>query len=247
MSKRKNITRRVIYIIMELFFISIMIFSGIKIYTWWKENNSNKKMLKEISNNVQVTIDNEDGKEEYKVDFNKLKQINPDTVAWLKVAGTDIEFPVVKTSDNEYYLKHSYDKSYNSAGWPFMDYRNKLNNTDKNIIIYGHNRRDYSMFGTLKNILNKEWYDNENNRYVTFNTENENSIYEVFSVYRIEVEDYYLKTTFTDEEFEEYIQTIKTRSIKNFGVEVTTEDKILTLSTCADNNNYRIVLHAKKI
>ena len=215
---------------------------------WWKwEIRHPEKILKEISGNVKVITNNENGKEEIVVDFEKLKQVNSNTVAWLKVEGTDIEYPVVQARDNDFYLKHSFDKSYNSAGWIFMDYRNKLDDLDKNIIIYGHNRRDSSMFGTLENILKDEWYNNENNRYVKLITANGESIYQVFSVYKIELEDYYLKTDFTKAEFEEFIQKIKSRSIKNFKIEVTNEDSILTLSTCANNNNYRIVLHAKKM
>ena len=114
--------------------------------------------------------------------------------------------------------------------------------------MYGHNRKDGSMFATLKGILSPEWYNNEENRNIIFNTENENSIYEVFSVYQIENEEYYIQTEFkTEDKFEKFIETIKKRSIKDFGVEVTSEDSILTLSTCANNNKYRVVLHAKKV
>ena len=169
-------------------------------------------------------------------------------MAWIKVNNTNIEYPIVKTSNNSYYLTHSFDKSYNSAGWPFADYKNKFDGTDKNIVMYGHNRKDGSMFATLKNVLSPEWYNNEKNRNIIFNTENENSIYEVFSVYQIENEEYYIQTEFkTKDKFEKFIKTIKKRSIKDFGVEVTSEDSILTLSTCANNNKYRVVLHAKKV
>ena len=61
------------------------------------------------------------------------------------------EYPVVKGSNNSFYLNHCFDKSYNSAGWIFADYRNKFDNTDKNIVIYGHNMRDGSMFGSMLN------------------------------------------------------------------------------------------------
>ena len=128
-----------------------------------------------------------------------------------------------------------------------MDYKNKLNDTDKNIIIYGHNRRDSSMFGTLKNILNESWYNNEANRQIILNVKNENRRYEVFSIYKVEEEDYYIQTEFHGNEFEQFVKKIKSRSIKNFNVDVDKDDSILTLSTCADNNKYRIVLHAKRI
>ena len=89
---------------------------------------------------------------------------------------------------------------------------------------------------------------NEDNKYITLVTENETQTYEVFSVYQIEAEDYYIKTKFnTEKEFEKFLQTIKKRSIKDFNVDISKKDTILTLSTCANNNKYRVVLHAKKI
>jgi Uncharacterized protein conserved in bacteria len=107
--------------------------------------------------------------------------------------------------------------------------------------------RDDSMFGSLKNILNDDWHNEEENKYVTFITENDNSIYEVFSVYQVAEEDYYITTDFKDNEFNDFIKTIKSRSKFDFDVDINENDNILTLSTCANNNKYRVVLHAKKI
>lgn len=102
-----------------------------------------------------------------------------------------------------------------------------------------------AMFGTLENALTKEWQENKENRHIVFATENEYSIYEVFSVYQIEAEDYYMTTDFKNNEFKEFVNTIKNRSVFDFEVDVDENDKILTLSTCANNSKYRIVLHAK--
>ena len=226
--------------LLQLVFLGLMIFSGTKIYNWYIENKKSSDQLNEISE----CVDSEGG--EFKIDFEALKQKNPDTVGWLKVENTLVEYPVVRTGDNDFYLTHSFDKSYNSAGWAFMDFTNTNIEKDKNVVIYGHNRRDDSMFGTLKNILQPEWYNNAQNKYVTFITETGNYKYEVFSVYQIEKEDYYIQTAFNDNKFEEFIKTIKSRSVKDFEVEVTSDDNILTLSTCANDNKYRIVLHAKK-
>lgn len=108
--------------------------------------------------------------------------------------------------------------------------------------------RDGSMFGSLKNILNEEWYNNTENMNITFLTENGNYIYKVFSIYKIESEDYYIKTNFkNDADYEKFLNIIKNRSIKNFDVKLNVDDKILTLSTCANNNKYRVVLQAKKL
>lgn len=252
MRKKNKKYKEVIFnLIVYMILLFILIYSGIKIYKWYKDKTSNKEIVEQIKETVAVEDENEDKneyKEEYTIDFNKLKEQNKETVAWIKVNNTNIEYPVVKADNNNFYLNHSFDKSQNSAGWIFADYRNKFDNTDKNIIIYGHNMRDGSMFGSLKNILNSDWYENEENTNITLYTENEKCIYKVFSIYKIESEDYYIKTEFSnDNEFEQFVNTIKNRSIKKFDIDVSKEDNILTLSTCANNNRYRIVLHAKKM
>lgn len=239
--EKKKLNKSIISNLFLIIFIIMLIISSIKIIKWYKENKQNKKIQEKISE--AIIID----EQETLIDFGKLKEINKDTVGWIKVNGTDIEYAVVKAEDNSYYLDHNFENKYNKAGWIFADYKNKLDGTDKNIIIYGHNRRDGSMFASLKNILKEEWYLNEENRKITFITEKEKSVYEVFSIYQIEAEDYYITTNFKNEEFLEYIKIVKDRSIKDFDIEVSETDNILTLSTCGNNNDYRIVLHARKV
>ncbi len=230
-----------------LILFATLIYSGSKIYDWHKENVQNTSIAKNM-NNAAVTKNENSNENKYTVNFNLLKSQNSDTVAWIKVNGTNIEYPVVKSENNEFYLNHSFDKTNNSAGWIFADYKNKFDGTDKNIVIYGHNRKDKSMFGTLKNILNPEWYNNPENEEIIFIQKNENCIYKVFSVYKIEKESYYIKTDFkNNNEFEKFLETLKKRSIKNFETKISETDNILTLSTCADNDSYRVVLHAKKL
>ena len=129
-----------------------------------------------------------------------------------------------------------------------MDYHNKLDGKDKNIIIYGHNTLDGTMFGTLRNVVKKEWYENEDNHIIKLELENETLTYQVFSTYSIKVEDYYINTIFKDNnEFNTFINTLKKRSVYNYGVDVSGEDSILTLSTCTGNGKSRMVLHAKRL
>lgn len=232
--------------IILLIFISVIIITGIMILNWLIENKKNQEIMEDLAQTINIDEDL-DGIQKYNIDFKSLKQKNSDAIAWIKVNGTNIEHPVVKTQNNDFYMTHTFDKNYNSAGWVFMDCRDRFDGTDNNMVIYAHNRRDGSMFGTLKNILTEEWQENVENYIIPFITENEKQEYQVFSVYMIENEDYYITTNFgTDNEFQKFIDKIKSRSVKDFGVDVNTEDHILTLSTCADNNKYRIVLHAKK-
>ena len=241
--KNKNFFNGIIYLIL----IGLLIYSGIKIFKWNKENSNNNNITDKI--NEAVTVEkNSEGKEDFNINFNTLKKQNEDTVAWIKVNNTNVKYPVVKAKDNSFYLTHSFDKSNNSAGWIFADYKNKFDDTDKNIVIYGHNRRDGSMFSSLKNALNPNWYNNDLNRNILLYTENEEYNYEIFSIYKIESEDYYIKTEFNDEnDFEDFLNTITKRSVQDFGVNVSKDDSILTLSTCANNNKYKVVIHAKKV
>ena len=180
------------------------------------------------------------------VDFNGLKRTNPDVVGWLKVNGTNINYPFVQSSDNDYYLTHSFNKSYNGGGWVFLDYRNNGTN-NKNTIIYAHGRSDKTMFGTLKNVLNNGWLNNTNNYVIKISTETENSLWQIFSVYRIPTTSDYLQTNFNDEtEYQNFLDMIKDRSSHNFDTNVASTDNILNLSTCY-NNSDKIVVHAKLI
>lgn len=180
------------------------------------------------------------------VDFNGLKRTNPDVVGWLKVNGTNINYPFVQSSDNDYYLTHSFNKSYNGAGWVFLDYRNNGTN-NKNTIIYAHGRSNKTMFGTLKNVLNNGWLNNTNNYVIKISTETENSLWQIFSVYRIPTTSDYLQKNFNDEtEYQNFLDMIKDRSSHNFDTNVASTDNILTLSTCY-NNSDKMVVHAKLI
>ena len=102
------------------------------------------------------------------------------------------------------------------------------------------------MFGTLKNILNKDWYENEDNLKVVLVTEKGTYYYQVFSAYSIKPEDYYINTEFkNNDEFDKFIKKLKSRSIYDYGIEVSGEDKILTLSSCIGAGTKRVVLHSK--
>lgn len=246
MAKNKKKLFNVVMRIIELIFLILLVYSSINIFKWYNNNKENKQIINEIAESVTINEDTNEEKK-YKINFEELKQKNSDTVAWLKVENTNIEFPIVQSNNNSYYLTHNFDKKYNVAGWIFADYKNKLDGTDRNIVVYGHNMRDNSMFGSLKDVITEEWYNNEENKYITFVTENDYQTYQVFSVYQIQTEDYYIQTEFKSNEFQEFIDTITKRSKTDFGINVSKEDTILTLSTCANNNKYRVVLHSVRV
>lgn len=253
----------IILLLIRIICIIVIIVCLVYIVRWHIENKKNANMLSELTDNsVKDTITiqlppsaNENNNEEepvkiqvYELDFDKLFSVNGNTVGWITVPGTSINYPVAQAPDNSFYLNHSFDKSKNTAGWIFADYRNKFDGADKNIIIYGHNRVDTSMFATLKNTQKANWYNNSNNKYISFVTPSGTQVYETFSVYTIQMESYYLQTDFnSDIEYLNFLNTLKSRSVHDFGTKLSADDKIITLSTCDSTGKSRVILHAKKI
>ena len=249
-----------------LTFIFLFIFSSIKIFNWFQDTHKIKNEMNDINEVVTITensdknvkvIENEEKKSSpywdyikmdlIDVDFTELKNVNSDIKGWIQVNGTNINYPFVQTSNNDYYLTHSVTKQSNSAGWVFMDYRNNISSFDKNTIIYAHARVNQYMFGTLKNTLKNNWLNNTNNHVIKLSTEKQNTLWQVFSVYHIPTTNDYIQTTFsTDEQFKTFLNTIKNRSLYNFNTNVNKDDKILTLSTCYGNNE-KLVVHGKLI
>ena len=221
----KNI-KRISKLIIELLLFCIIIFSLYMIIKWFINTNSNKKIIEEVNSRIDIE-DIHDGKS--------------NTVGYLSIDNTDINYPVVRTTDNSYYLNHSFDKTKNVAGWIFMDSNNKDISSDKNTVIYGHNMKDGSMFGKLKllkkNNSNTIYYYDSNNKYE----------YRVFSIYEINEEDYYINTVFSDnKEYLKFIQTIAKRSMYNYEYDIDVNDNIITLSTCTFGSK-RLVVHAYRV
>ncbi len=235
--------------ILELICIVIFIYSGINIINWKKDANENDKIQEKIEENINIVEpQNEEEKSEYNIDFETLKEQNLDTIAYVKVNNTNIDYIVVKGKDNSYYLNHNFNKKSNVLGWIFADYHNKFDETDKNIILYGHNATNGSMFGSLKKVLDKDWHENEENLEIDLVTEQGQYKYRVFSTYSTKPEEYYINTEFKDDdEFNSFINTLKSKSNYDYGIEVSSLDKILTLSSCYGNSSKRVVLHAKLI
>ena len=266
--KKKLRFRKWVIVVFLIFFLIIFSFSAYKVYSWYNDNKevdnisddvlkNTKVKEKKDNNNTENVNPPEDISNDYwdyikmnllEVDFNELLKKNPDTVGWIQVKGTNINYPIVQTTDNSYYLTHAFDKTKNEAGWVFMDYRNDAVNFNQNTILYAHSRLTGSMFGSLKNILESSWYTNKNNHIIRLSTPTENTMWQVFSVYTIPKESYYITPNFnSNEAYQEFLNTMKSRSEVEFSAEVNTNDKILTLSTCKDNFGNRVVMHAKLI
>ena len=272
--KKRKKRRRIRWNNVSLFLIGlisfiILIICSIYIIGWIKDSKKTDNSIGDIQENIEINeiTDNEnteiiDVSEEDKknnsywdyikmnlidVDFKELKEKNNETVGWIQVNGTNINYPFVQTTNNEYYLTHSFNKKKNQAGWVFMDYRNNKNEFDKNTIIYAHGRVNGVMFGTLRKILTNGWLNDSNNFVVKLSTETENTLWQVFSVYKVPTTNDYIQVNFINNtEFIEFGNMLINRSSYNFNTSINGNDKILTLSTCY-NENEKVVLHAKLI
>ena len=264
--KKKLVLKTWVLKVLIVLFSLTLILSLLKIYFWAQDNKKIVDITKEINEIVTPTPIEEEGElinppEDkandywdyvklpfYEVDFTALKEKNPDTIAFIHMQGNNINYPVVQTDNNDYYLKHAYDKSKNSAGWVFMDYRNNITDLSENTVIYGHGRLDETVFGSLKNTLTKTWQANKENYVIWLTTEKENLVFQIFSIYTIPSENYYIETDFSSSaDKEKWLNTMKERNTTSFDTSVNTNDKILTLSTCQNNNGGRIVVQAKLI
>lgn len=218
-------------IIVLLIFLGLMIVSAYNIVSWKLENNKAKKIQQKES--IRLKEKNE----EYYLDKN-IKKENPFTIGWIKVDGTKINYPVLQYTDNDYYLNHDFDNNKNSTGWIFMDYQNTLK--DENIVIYGHHRRDGSMFGSIDQL----WNNQNKEMMITFITTEKTINYHIFSVYSVSSNDYYNSRNFNN--FKETIKEFAKRSEISFHSDYSDANQIITLSTCHNNNQDRLVVHGYK-
>jgi len=180
--------------------------------------------------------------------YEKLLDINKDIAGWISIPGTNIDYPVVKTDNNQYYLDHNIYGEKVKAGAIFMDYRNDSAARDKNTILYGHHMRDGSMFTALMKYKKKQSFFEENS-IIRFDTLYEEIKWEIFSVYITTADDPYTTISFSsDEEYLKFLEKIKRKSMYKKDMELTADDQILTLSTCTyEYDDARFVVHARRV
>ncbi len=183
---------------------------------------------------------------EARIDFASLKAINEDAVGWIEIPGTEISYPVVHTTDNTYYLTHTFRRQENKSGAIFEESSNASDFSDLHTIIYGHNMKNGSMFAGLKNYGKKNYY--EAHPYIYLDQEDGTHCYQIFSCYEADVTDVtYTVGYAADDTYASFLDSLKTSSLYDTGVSVSKEDSVITLSTCTSNGSKRFVVHAKKL
>lgn len=183
------------------------------------------------------------------VDFDALRETGPDIIGWLTLPDTAINYPVTQTDDNEYYLHHLYDGTYNKTGCLFADYENQEDFSDRNTIIYGHNMRDGSMFATLNEYDEQSYYDGHPQMYLV--TPDGGYVVEIFTAFVAKPSESGSDTSpwrlsFKDDgAYTTWLSEMAGRSVIETDVTVTSSDKVLTLSTCTPGGASRFIVMGK--
>lgn len=239
--------RNAIRIIAIILLACIALYCGYEIYTESKEDNAQITEFEEIAETIKVNGD--------EVDENKYKDLyeqNNDFVGWIIIDDTPINYPVMQNKDNlEYYLKHNFKKEYSRFGVPFVQANCDIK-TDDNIIIYGHNMRNKTMFNALTQYAYSDFY--KSHKFIHFDTIDESNLYEIITVFKTTAYSdngfryYDFTKAYTEKEFNAYIEKCKAISFYDTNLTAEYGDKLLTLSTCEyTQNNGRFVVVAKQI
>ena len=179
------------------------------------------------------------------IDFAGLKEINPDVVGWIQMEALDVSYPIVKGTDNDHYLHYTFEGQKNAAGAIFMEYTNNSNFEDCNTIIYGHNMKNGSMFGTFRTLHEPE---NLTSPYLWICLPDKSYRYEIFTVHTTSATgDTYTLFSAPDDQFTQYLNKMRDASEFPVGTAPTKDDKIITLSTCTGNDATRFVIQARRL
>lgn len=218
----------------------IAIFSITKIISYTIISYQNKKLNKEL---IEKTIEKTDNIS--KINYSKIN--NNDIIGWIIMNQNKINYPILKSNDNNYYLTRDYNKKHSQSGSIFMDFRNN-NFKDKNTVIYGHSMLDGTMFGSLREVFKKDYFNTKDNNYIKIYDLNSKEItYQIFSYYITNIEDYYITTSFKNEtDYKIFLDEITKRSYQNFNIDIDVTNQILTLSTCSAYNKRRVI-HALRL
>lgn len=250
-----------IYLSAISLFLLIAIISGMMIYAHFKEANTQDDLYESLATVVEQNTESsqatpsEIDEPEMLPEYAELYKQNSDIVGWITIPDTKINYPVMQSPDNpNFYLKHGFDKGYTDYGCPYVSEECDVNKPSDNLIIYGHNMKNGSMFSALNQFKSKNFW--EEHRAVYFNTLYEKRSYEIIAVFKTvvytdsanEFRYYRFVDAETPEQFDEYIRTVKEKAFYDTGVSAEYGDKLITLSTCEySNKNGRLVLVAKKV
>lgn len=216
---------------------------AIGIYKYIEEKNAGKEyeklqqeVVKEEPKPVEEPEPEPEPTVEIPIDFAALQQQNPDVYAWIQVPGTEVDYPILQSSnDNTYYLNHTIDGEEKKEGAIFTENYNTKTFEDPNTVIYGHDMKNGSMFQSIHKYMDRSFFDN--NRDIVIYMPNQIFRYKIFAAYLTDNRHLLMNYNFwSKDEYQQYLNSISSmRDMNAFidtSMEVTNEDKIITLSTC---------------
>lgn len=247
MKKRK---KNPVFILLFFAALAVFLFAAINIgmlsFRYYKEDASYRS-LKRYAAQDAPQPENADEETPFvsPVDFASLKEINPDTIAWIYFENTDINYPVVQGEDNEFYLHHDFYKEESSSGCIFMDTQSAPDFLSDNSFLYGHNMKDKSMFARLNQFADESFY--QENKTFTVYTPTQTRQYEIYSCYPAELGLDSFDCQFEQkEDYAAWQKTVTERSLYDTGVSPDPSEPTVTLMTCTPKGrNYRFLVHAR--
>lgn len=230
--------------------VVILAVLGVLLWTWWgyrKSAETFTEMQQQYTAPAHKTSEEQNGLLD--VDFEKLRQDWPDVVGWIQWPLMNLDFPIVHGSTNNEYLRRLPDGTWNNGGSIFLEANNQ-GILDWHAIVYGHNMSDGSMFGQFKKYLQQDFFlENCGSASFVLYTPDGVWQYDVFSIEKVQSTDtsVYMVGYVPGEEFTDFVQAMKDRSLYDMGVEVDGSKPVMTLSTCATtgkDEGVRVVMHA---
>ena len=229
------------YLIIGLCLIGATSFAGIGIYKYLQEKNAGKiyEEIKEeavVEETVEPEQEVQQPKIEIPIDFETLQAQNPDIYAWIKIPETNVDYPIVQSSDdNGYYLNHDIYGEKKAEGAIFTENYNTKTFEDPNTVIYGHDMKNGSMFQSIHKYMDRSFFDK--NREIIVYLPDQILHYKIFAAYLYDNRHLLMSFDFWNkEEYKRYLDNVfAMRNMNAFidtSMEVTNEDKIITLSTC---------------
>ena len=228
--------------------IALVMLADVCFIKLYMDKSEDKKQVQQFEEIVSVVEENENAENKYAA----LYQQNRDFVGWISIPFTRIDYPVVQSKSNpDYYLNHNFKKEYSRFGVPFVQENCDIETSD-NIIIYGHNMRNKTMFNDLLKYEDRDFYTEH--KLIYFDTLNSERVYEIIAVYKT-VANSGSGFAFNDfvnmddeKEFDMFIDKSKSLALDETGISADYGDKLLTLCTCEySRDNGRLVVLAKKV
>ena len=249
--------KKTVLIAVVLILLAVLCFSGWQVYKIWKDYRIGELTYESMEAYVvipettaprknqkpeETTVPEEAGIVWPEVDFEALWEINPDVVGWLYIEGTQVNYPIVQGADNDEYLYRLITGEYNSSGSLFLESGLARDFSDQNNPVYGHNMKNGSMLAAITGYKNQEFY--EEHPIALLLTPERNYQVHIFSAYVLDANGDAWNTVFTEKTMQEWLAKLTRRSYIATDVIPTSQDRVLTLSTCTyETDDARFLVH----